>query len=308
MQLSQDQLNLLEEKIRSSLQKLDSRRVADKRKSLIISVSLTVLAIVLALTMGRKGDIGGAIGGILLLGFLSYFMIYSVFKRSHNNTYKAEIMPELVDAVIPGARYSKKGLITKDDIKEARIYNLKKDNKKVKSEDSVTGRIDKTDFCFSEVNIYHLESDGDNGTKRVNDLVGFAFVADFNKHFDGHTFLSSAKSHLDRARFSSYERCVLEDPDFERLYTTYTTNDQQARYILSPGLQHRIMQLHSFFGQREMAISFLGEKMMILFNSGTNHFEVKYDMSSVKNDLRALSLLCDIVEQMNLNLRIWSKE
>lgn len=57
-----------------------------------------------------------------------------------------------------------------------------------------------------------------------------------------------------------------------------------------------------------MGISFYDDKMMILLDSNTDHFEVKYNLESVKKDLMALSLLCDIVEQMNLDLRIWSKE
>lgn len=306
MQIPQERIKELELKIKPSIDRLNERRIADKRKARNIAIALTVVGAVVVTVFNNGGSPLGAIVGVLFLGLLAYFMIYSIYKSFHNKTYKAEVVPELVEAIIPGAKYSKKGVIKKSDIKEAKIYSFS--GKDMNTEDSIVGRIDKTDFSFNEVNIYHAENDGDGGTRRVVDLLGFVFVADFNKHFQGHTVLSSKKRHLDIGFFSSYQKCVLEDVDFERLFTTYTTDDQQARYILTPALQQRITELHSYFDHREMAISFLSDKMMILVNSGTNHFEVKYDTDEVMSDLYALSLLGDIVEQMNLNLRIWSKE
>ncbi|MDO4497747.1 MAG: DUF3137 domain-containing protein [Bacteroidales bacterium] len=306
MQIPKEKLDRLEQTIQGSIEKLEARRAADKKKSRNIAIVLTVIVLVLVLVNG-KGNLAEPIGCTLFLGGLAYFMINTFFKSRHNKTYKAEVVPELVETIIPGATYSAKGLIKKQMLKDAKLYKFNK-GKTLSSEDTIEGRIGKTDFMFSEVVISHSEDDGNGGTDTIIDLKGFVFIADFNKYFKGHTVLSSHKSHLDIGMFSSYNRCVLEDIDFEKRYTTYTTDDQQARYIITPGLQHRIMELHSFFDNNEMAISFLGDQMMILLNSGTDHFEVKYDMQSVMNDLYALSLLGDIVEQLNLDLRIWSKE
>lgn len=310
MDIPQDKLNHLEQTIQATMQELEERRVADKRKSRIIAlfVSLGIFTLIWVNGVADNSAIQGLVLSLISFPFLASIINY-YFTRGHNKTYKARVVPELVNTVIPGAQYTPKGLIQKKDLKESRLYNFKK-GKCCSSEDSITGRIGKTDFLFSEVRITHQEDDGNGSSDTVYDLTGFVFVADFNKYFKGHTVLSSNKKNLDidTGMFSSLKRCVLEDINFEKLYTTYTTDDQQARYILSPGLQHRIMELNSFFNYREMGISFFDDKMMILLDSNTDHFEVKYNLESVKRDLVALSLLCDIVEQMNLDLRIWSKE
>ena len=97
-----------------------------------------------------------------------------------------------------------------------------------------------------------------------------------------------------------------------RLYTTYTTNDQEARYILTPALQQRIMEMNKVFstqlGDKHLSMSFRGSRLLIAVPSKTNRFEVKFNLAEVKKDLLALSTMIDVIEQLNLNLRIWSKE
>lgn len=309
MQIPQETYDKIEQAVDGTLQGLEQQKKADKRRSRILSASIIAICSLLLILVGSisQDNLLAFILFIVLGFFMLNTLIFSFSKKRHIKTYKSQIVPTLVDAVFPGATYSTQGSVSKEELKRTGLYTLKRGHKFV-SEDTITGRIDKTDFKFCEIRITHEESDSESDTRTVNDFTGFAFIADFNKHFQGRTLLSSHKSHLDTGDFTGIERCILEDVDFENRYTTYTTDDQQARYIITPGLQNRILDLDEFFGHQELAISFHDDLMFMIVASGTNHFEASYDFNGVKRDLFALSMLIDIVDQMNLNLRIWSKQ
>jgi len=160
----------------------------------------------------------------------------------------------------------------------------------------------------------HTQSNGKTTTE-VTDFEGFAFEADFNKYFQGHTVLSSEKFHLMGqvgGFLSDMDHIELEDVTFNSRYRTYTTSDQEARYILTPALQQRILQmedtLRTYAGAKELSMSFHGSRLLIMVQSSADRFEVKYDLNGVRNDFMAFCVLVDIIEMLNLNLRIWTKE
>ena len=315
MQILRETCERIEQTVEGTLQGLERRRMADKHKAKNITVSilgtLTIVYLVLIFCKGYNSKALEGIFALALFDVLMYFvfkdLFYTIFKKKHIKTYKAQVVPTLVESVFPGASYSPKGAISKRDLKETGLFKFKREHD-FESEDTITGRIGKTDFSFCEIRVSHQEQNGEDSYKTVYDFFGFAFIADFNKHFHGRTLFSSKKSHLNVGFFSDLQPCVIEDLEFEKRFMTYATDDQQARYIITPGLQQRILDLNDFFDNQELGISFHDGLMFMIVDSGTNHFEVNYDFDGVKRDLFALSILGDIVEQMNLNLRIWSKE
>lgn len=246
----------------------------------------------------------------IIIGAWGLFNRY--YKSVHNDMYKSEVMPKIVQAICPGATYDPKGSITKEMIKRADLYDVGW-GEQFDCEDTIRGKVGETDFVYSELTLSHQQSTG-KSTITVIDFKGFVFEADFNKYFGGITVLSTDHAHLmaRHAIFSKLKRCHLEDVNFDRLYTTYTSNDQQARYILTPALQQRIMEMNRTFTEHlhdhELSISFHDDRMLIMVPSDTNRFEVKYETSQVMTDFLALTTMIDVVEMLNLNLRIWSKE
>lgn len=235
-------------------------------------------------------------------------IMYLVYENNRNKQYKDEVMPQIVNSICPGATYHPDGNISKKVIEAADLYEVHD----YRNEDTIRGKIDKTDFVYGEVTLSHVESNGKN-TRTVIDFQGFVFDADFNKDFKGITKLSTEKVHLSaHSLFSALCRCKLEDVNFEKTFSTYSTNDQEARYILSPALQQRILEMYDVFRSqlcdRDLSISFHHGRMTIMVPSSTNRFEVKYTVDEVKKDFIALCIMVDIVEMLNLNLRIWTKE
>lgn len=236
--------------------------------------------------------------------------VYIYYEIGRNKIYKAKLMPQIIEAIFPGATYNPKGDMSKSVIVDSHLYDK---YLTFRNQDTVRGKVGKTDFIYGEVELSHIES-RDKSSKRVVDFKGFVFEADFNKDFNGLTILSSETYRISSrvGLFSSLKRCRLEDVRFEKIYRTYTTDDQQARYILTPSFQERIMSVNrtlaSELGDTEMSISFHDSRMLIMVPSEKDRFEAKYNVEDVRQDYLALVMIIDIVNQLNLNLRIWSKE
>lgn len=295
--------------VRTSIEELELARQESKKSILIYGSLIAGILIFLAVCAG----FAITFFMIAIPAIIGYGIVYLVARSEHNRKYKKEVVPKLVQAICPGATYSPEGTFDKEIIKASRLYDVSW-GEMYKNEDTIRGKIDKTDFVYGEVKLSHMQSSGKSSVE-VIDFRGFVFEADFNKHFPGTTVVTSQRFSLTgdcRGLFSDMSSCHLEDVAFEELYHTYTTNDQEARYILSPALQHRIIEMHRQFrtqlGDDDLSISFHHGRMLIMVPSNTDRFEIKYDLEGVKKDFLAFALMVDIVNQMNLNLRIWTKE
>lgn len=290
--------------LRERIDDLNRQRQESKKSILIYG---TLLGVVFSF-------LGFAFVGPFSIVFLiiGYLFVYLVYHSKFNKQYKSKVVPTLVDVICPGATYNAKGDFPFELLKASKLYPTGW-GEHYKNEDTIRGKVGNTDFVYGELRLSHTQQTGKTSIEVV-DFQGFAFEADFNKHFQGHTLLSTERMHL-MSRvgvFSDYDRITLEDVNFDEHYRTYSTNDQEARYILTPALQHRIMEMEETLrnecGAREVSISFKGGRMLIMVQSKDNRFEVKYDLDGVKRDFTAFCILVDIVEQLNLNLRIWTKE
>lgn len=308
MEFNQELWAQVEAKVRDKVAEVDSSR----SKSLIDTFAYGIF-LGLALTLTICCLAGTFHFYFFLISFGIGWIIFGIYyHHKRNQQYKAQVMPIIVDAICPGAIYSPEGTLSMDIIKSSRLYDCGW-CEKFNNEDTIRGKVDKTEFAFGEVELYHMQHTGKT-TVKVTDFKGFVFEADFNKYFNGTTLLSSEKirlaTHL--GLFSDLSRCKLENVRFEDEFRTYTNNDQEARYLLTPALQERILNMFSTFksqlGSRDMSISFHDNCMLIMVPSNTDRFEVKYSVEEVKKDFFALQMMIDIVEHLNLNLRIWTKE
>lgn len=305
MSLDTNSWSNIEPEIKQTLDLLSEQRQASRRKTLIIGTLIG-----LGLGVVSFVFVHNPISFLITLAF-SYGIISSINHSKRNAIYKSEVMPKIVNAICPGATYEPKGTLPKDIILSSHLINLPL-NERYSNEDTIRGKVGSTSFVYGEVKLYHKESNGKQ-SYYVTDFKGFVFEADFNKYFNGITTVTSKWFKTRIIRFlSSLNRCHLEDVNFEERYNTFTSNDQEARYILTPSLQMRIMEMHDVFCSKlrddGLAISFHDNKMLIMVPSSTNRFEVKYDVQGVKTDFQALLITISIVEMLNLNLRIWTKE
>lgn len=308
MEINQELWTQVEARVREKVAEVENSKSQSNMDALIYGIFLG-LALTLVVTCVSGTFSFWFVIVCFIIGWI-FFGIYYHNKR--NKQYKAQVMPIIVEAICPGATYNPEGTLSMDMIKASRLYDCGW-GEKFTNEDTIRGKVDKTAFAYGEVELYHMQQSGKT-TVKVTDFKGFVFEADFNKYFNGITLLSSEKlrlaTHL--GLFSGLSRCTLENVNFEDEFRTYTNNDQEARYLLTPALQERILKMFQTFkrdlGSWDLSISFHDNCMLIMVPSRENRFEVKYSVEDVKKDFFALQMMIEIVEQLNLNLRIWTKE
>ena len=270
----------------------------------------------------RLGKPAALLLAIFPLSLAMYgFFRFDQKKRDYARHFKNRIISELVKLVDANLVYYPEQYVSEGEYREADIFRNPRD--RYGGDDLVEGTLGITHCRFSE--IHHQEkkesvdSKGRRQTRWVTVFKGIFFVADFNKHFLGRTYVlpDAAGSFLgigklfENFRFHRGERIELENPEFEELFTVYGTDQIEARYILSPSLMERLINFRRK-ANVEIHLSFVHSKLFMALNVSENLFEPKIFSSGLKpgylkDYYRYLELAAGIIDDLNLNLRIWSK-
>lgn len=281
--------------------------------SLIYNQSSTLIGLMLAIAF---------FGMCILLG-LSLRGV-KLFRQGYSMRLVGGLIKALFENVNPPAdepdykyyaRYSPNKKINSSDIRRSRLVG---DFTKMTGEDHTSGKIGLTTFEFSEIDlekeVEYKDKEGRKKRKMQNVFKGIVFIADFHKDFKGRTFLVRRKllgKDKWRLRMKGVYAIDLEDMEFNKTFQTMTTDDIEARYILSSNLMHKIMEFNNR-AKGTVKISFVGSKLYLFTETNKNHFEGKFFENNDEKTLNQIytdfRLYFDIVEEFTLNRRIWSKD
>jgi hypothetical protein len=257
------------------------------------------------------------IGCAVIGGICHYFA-----GMDYRGGFKMIILRKMIQFVEPGLEYLPQQGIAKELFMAAGMFKQGID--RYRCEDMVQGKIDKTQLMFSEVHAEYKTTSG-TGKNRHTEwhtiFKGLFFIADFNKNLHGRTVVLSDTAEKLFGLFgqtlqswnSSYGQLVkLEDVEFEKEFVVYGTDQIEARYILSPALMERILLFGRKAGKK-IYLSFLGSKVFVAIPVQENMFEPKMfssilDFNVIAEYYAQLQLGVGIVDELNLNTRIWTKE
>jgi hypothetical protein len=240
---------------------------------------------------------------------------------------RSQILEPAITFWDPSFRYAPHGSISRAEFEASRLFAGDSFNT-FGGEDLVTGRHGATAFRFSELEVKHVERTK-NGTRTRVVFDGLFFVADFNKSFRGQTLVlpdtaERALGSFGRAFQSlasgaaGLQLVELESPEFERAFTVRSTDPLEARYLLSTSLMQRILAFHHNTGEK-MRLGFLGGRVYVaismpsdLFSTGSGipgfgSFAKPVSLDDVRRWGGELLFATSIVDELDLNTRIWSK-
>lgn len=275
-----------------------------------------------------------AVGAFLSFSFIGGWGIVLVFgsiilggagatkyATKYRSRYKEEVVMRIIELINPEYNYDPNRHISEERYNESKIFKSRCD--RYKGDDFVSGSIEKTDFEFSELKTeYKTQSTDDDGKKQTEwhtIFQGIFFHADFNKHIEGETFVLPDAEEKLLGKFvqkfqkdsSRGELVKLENPVFEKAFKVFSSNQVEARYILTPTMMEAMVNIQKRI-LRPMHFSFIGERVYcaVSFNKGL--FEPRIFKSGVKfSDVEEMyclfSFIETIIHEMNLNTRIWSK-
>jgi hypothetical protein len=250
-------------------------------------------------------------------------LVGSMGSRDYARNFKAAVIVPLVKFVDDGLAYSPDSCVSEDTFIRSRMFSQKPD--RYKGDDLVTGKLGATQVAFSEVHAeYKTTTHTKSGTQTQWHTIfkGLLFVGDFNKDFQRTTvvlpdyaenFLGKWGQKLQGMTFLSDLKLVkLEDPQFEHEFVVYSQDQVEARYILSTSLMERIVRFKTRT-RKDISLSFVGSKVFVAITHTEDMFEPRLfrtllDFEAIREYFEDLNIGVEIVEDLNLNTRIWSKE
>jgi len=102
-------------------------------------------------------------------------------------------------------------------------------------------------------------------------------------------------------------RARLESPDFERAFAVYTTDQVEARYLLTPTMMERLLALKARF-PGDLSLAFEGHELLLALDDRRDWFpdpgllQDLTDPAQVRVQAEEIARLGEIVEILKLNL------
>ena len=255
-------------------------------------------------------------------GALWYIIVTYQQKRKYRQSFKTNVVTEIVRLYHADWQYQFDSCINQVDYERSGLFPHQVD--RYNGDDLVAGKIEKTDFQFSELHTqYKQVTYGAKGQRHehwVTIFQGLFMHADFNKNFSGSTYvLPDTAEKLFGAFGQSLQKLSsrgdlvkLENVEFEKRFVVYSSNQVEARYILTPTIMEAMVNLSTRFDST-VYFSFVGSRVYFArsFSSGLfepNLFRSGVNFGDVKEMFELFGMIEELVQELNLNTRIWTKE
>ncbi len=252
------------------------------------------------------------------------FLMISGPRRRYREAYKESLIPSLLKEIDESLRFEQGRGMGRKMFVASRLYQTNPD--RYHSEDFISGFYGDTEVHLSEVHAEKREqsrdSKGNTKTSYVTFFKGVFMVVDFNKDCKGETFVlpDIAESMLGRfgrklqklGRRSGTVLSQLDHPEFEKSFVVYTSDEVECRYLLTPSFMERMLGIQQKFGKSNVRFLFKDSKLWIALSRNENFLEPHYksvatNKTEVRRIFEELVELLNLVEELDLNTRIWGK-
>lgn len=291
-------------------------------KSIAIAIA-GLLCIALAFFTGFS-PWGYILGGVVLILALVQAAKRATAFKAYTEAFKMKVIGAALQHIDPSLKIEPEKGLSEQEFESAQLFDQSPD--RYSCEDQVSGMAGKTSFYFSEVHAEYKTETRDKDGKTQTDwhtiFKGIIFTADFNKNFKGVTklrpknFGSKLGAWITKAApiFASKKSQLveLENIAFSNHFVTHSTDQIEARYILTPALMDKLCLLNEKSSDT-ISLTFIKSMIYIVFPMNENFFEPPIFKSllapdCLEKDLHIIQFMYDIITELDLNTRIWGKE
>lgn len=308
------------------LKPLETERIEVKRRSRIFWWGVLFTILVLG---GLSAYVNPDIAWGFIVAFIGAIVVYVLWISSRENKlvadFNSNIVPHFISEFLTNPFFDVSSCVNSSDYYNSDLFRTGVD--RYNGSNFITGNLGDTFLEFSKLHTeYKTETRSKNGGTRTTwhtIFKGVFLMADSNKHFNGMTFIfpDSAERMLGgmgrwlQEKFGTNgrgEMVYMEDPVFEKKYVVYATDPVEARYLLTPTMQHYFVELANTFGNRAVCASFINGKLNIALSGNFELFAFKKSKSllereTIKHYVQNLLHIISVIEILDLNTRVWSK-
>lgn len=250
---------------------------------------------------------------ILSLGALGATAAW--IRRTAGREHKMGLATMIVPLLRPGLSFHPAGSIGLDEFNALRLFTQRAD--RVVAQDELRGERNGVSYAVEELRATYTTTSGSGKHRRRTTHTifrGAAVKLEFNKHFHGHTVV--VPRHFGAGLFAGLrmdgmETVTLENAAFERTFLTRSTDDQEARYLLTPRFMEIVLAAQEKV-EHDLRLAFRDGTLHVLLNGTKNRFEVPLfggvtPLQTVTELDEVITLAEDLIETFDLATRIWTK-
>jgi len=303
-----------------TLEKLEDERKHLRYRIILIGGIITFLTLLLLISMEdiilNNLDILFFIGAAYIgIGAI----IYKFLIKDYTKEFKEKIIAPLINEIDPNLRYSRTLYVLSSHFSRSKIFKQKPD--RYSGNDFVSGQIDGINIQFSDIHAEKEYKDSDGKKHHETIFRGLFIVSEFNKHFKGRTVVlpDTAQSAfgdliggwLQANNMSRNQLVKMDNVKFEKEFVVYSTDQIEARYILSHALMEKLL-IFQRRSKHPVSVSFVGGAIYIAIQSNDDQFEPSIfnsllDYKTAMEYVSTMHLAVGIVEELKLNQKLWSK-
>jgi len=306
--------------------------IKNKKKMNIYVLIITVFLIYLAYYSGSQFITTGLSVKELLIRFAGTISVVLILilpilwltnlELKFYRTYKIKVIPEILTSSGINATYYSDKTVNRQDFIQSKLFDVHIIHR-FQGGDLIEGKIDDIKFSMSYLKVFdkQIKKTSDGTSTVIKEIFnGIFFVSNFNKNFKGECyifpdvsreFLGSVIGEMTNEKIKRRGKNLvkLEDPEFEKEFAVYSSDQIEARTILTPAFMERINELRiQFFDS--LKISFIENKIYIAILSDRNLFDPtvfkKLDSPVVFNNYaKQIQSLISISKELKLHVRLW---
>lgn len=305
-----------EQHIRHHVKSFEEKRIEAlhtlrKRLFIMLPISIVVIAAVivmlLMITLSTEIQIymiNLALGTTLALAAWCYMSV-----QKYKSSVKSLIFPNIFSFFGKDYQYSEKSLLSASSLQPSDIIPH---YTRERSEDYIKGSYKDVTLELMEAKLTKTSGSGKN-RRTVDVFKGIFILLSMNKNFLGKTIVKQDAGKIANwlvDKFDKMENVKLEDPVFEKKFEVYSTDQVEARYLLTTSFMERLLELSALFGDSRIQCSFYNDKLLLMLPSRKNHFETSsiFQPATFTEDintiLKEMHLIFQIVDILKLNQRI----
>lgn len=279
------------EKLHGEVLPLLAQYEPERKQSLILAIlvcGLFVITATLILFAGFENNGNIAIGLYSLAGF-TWFII----KKTLEKKVKKKVMPVLMKA-IPDFYWQIEPPIPEEDITDSKIFSHAKEAAK-RFDDSFLGKYRGVDIAVAECNYV---------AGKLNIFNGAVIRLQMNKDFAGTTVIRPKKEvevkDVNDLKKLKYQKVELEDIEFNKTYNVYSTDQVEARYLLTTAFVERFQNINMAFDSKVAFCAFSGKYVYIAPYCKKDLFSVCSLMKNVADEQQFVKLFNELTSILAL--------
>lgn len=307
-----------DQNIKPEVMVFEERRLKALKKlrlNSILGFLATIIILPASCTIPANYDLGS--NGLEFFGLvfaLIAFIWYLVSSpaRKFKDSIKSEIFKKIF-TFFGNINYDPKG---SSSIMQYNKFDILPSYDQHENEDLVYGSFKGVEFSIEEILLQKITRSS-KGRTRIKDVFdGVAILLKMNKTFHGKTLIKrdlGKVRNFVKSKFSKLEVVRLEDPEFEKIFEVYSTDQVEARYLLTTSFMHRLLDLGKIFGhigsykKKNINASFYHDSLFITLRTKQNIFEPRSIFKPAtfipdcKIVIREINVIFSIIEELRLD-------